>query len=161
VERFDAAGPQVHGFGEFFFCRLSTDHDNTRIFDNSHSLFFADTLQIRLENRYMNDIGNICKMSVDGTDFRIREPQPFNPKWYSKKFNGPGLRYEVGICIRTGWICWLNGPFPCGHWPDIWISRDYLVYLLDRDERLLSDGGYPGQYHMQPNPANRGHQSKG
>jgi hypothetical protein len=115
-----------------------------------------DTLQIRLENRNMNDIGNICRMSVDGTDFRIREPQPFNPKWYSEKFNGPRLRYEVGICIRTGWICWLNGPFPCGHWPDIRISRDYLVYLLDRDERLLSDGGYPGQYHMQPNPANRG-----
>ena len=59
-----------------------------------------------------------CKVTVDGTDFRIQEPIPFNPKWYSYKFKGPGLRYEVAICIKTGWIVWVNGPFPAGEWPN-------------------------------------------
>ena len=35
--------------------------------------------------------------SLDGTDFRIREPSPFSTKWWSFKFNGPGLRYEIAI----------------------------------------------------------------
>ena len=104
----------------------------------------------------MGDIGNVCKMSVDGTDFRIREPKPFSPKWYSEKFNGPSLRYEVGICLITGWIVWINGPFPCGEWPDIRISRDSLIYMLRPNEKVLSDLGYPGQYHLQPEPGRRG-----
>jgi len=40
--------------------------------------------------------------SVDGTDCQIQEPLLFNAKWYSHKFKGPGLRYEVGVCISTG-----------------------------------------------------------
>jgi hypothetical protein len=51
---------------------------------------------------------------VDGTDFHIREPEPFDPEWYTKKFNGPGVRYEVGIAIQTGYIVWVNGPFKPG-----------------------------------------------
>ena len=47
----------------------------------------------------MNDIGNRCLITLDGTDVSINEPSPFNNKWYSHKLNGPGLRYEVGICI--------------------------------------------------------------
>lgn len=90
-------------------------------------------------------------MTVDGTDFMIREPIPFNPKWYTKKFHGPGLRYEVGICIQTGWICWLNGPYPCGEWPDIRISRDALIYCLRRGEKVCCDRGYRGSaFHLVP-----------
>ena len=66
----------------------------------------------------MADPGQRCKITVDGTDFRIQEPSPFDPKWYSHKFRGPGLRYEIGVCIKTGWIVWVNGPFPAGAWPD-------------------------------------------
>ena len=89
-------------------------------------------------------------MSIDGTDFSILEPIPFDSKWYTHKFNGAGLRYKVGICIQTGWICWINGPFPCGAWPDIRISRDALVYELLAGEKLLSDRGYGGAYHTTP-----------
>jgi hypothetical protein len=98
--------------------------------------------KIEWRNRYMNDNGSICLVSVDGTDFRIFEQFPFDPKWYSHKFNGPGIRYEVGICIQTGWIVWVNGPYPCGEWPDIQIARDWLIYELDRGEKYLGDGGY-------------------
>ena len=70
----------------------------------------------------MSDTGAVCKVTLDGTDCPINEPVPFNPKYYSHKFKGPGLKYELGICIQTGWICWWNGPFPCGN-PDLAIAR--------------------------------------
>ena len=47
----------------------------------------------------MNDIGNHCLITLDGTDVLIYEPIPFNSKWFSYKINGSGLRYEIGVCI--------------------------------------------------------------
>ena len=54
-------------------------------------------------------------MVIDGTDYKIYEPSPpdgrrfvnprtgrflpFNPKWFTPKHNGPGLRYETATCI--------------------------------------------------------------
>ena len=101
----------------------------------------------------MNENGSSCKVSVDGTDFRIFEPTPFSPRWFSHKFKGPGLRYEVGLCIQTGDIVWLHGPFPCGDWPDLRIARDALVHVLDEEEYYLADGGYydGDNYSMTPN----------
>jgi DDE superfamily endonuclease len=85
-------------------------------------------------------------VTIDGTDFKIQEPIPFNKKWYSKKFNGPGVRYRVGICIQTGWIVWVNGPFPCGEWSDIKIALKDVVYMFEEgtDERAVADKGYQG-----------------
>ena len=92
----------------------------------------------------MNDNGSRCKVVVDGTDFRIQEKHPFNSKWYTKKFNGPGLRYEVCTCIQTGWIVWVNGPFPCGSWSDLKIAMTDLVNMFEGDERAVADKGYRG-----------------
>jgi hypothetical protein len=89
----------------------------------------------------MNDKGNRCKVSIDGTDCPINEPQPFNPKYFSHKFHGPGVKYEVGICIITGWIVWFNGPFPAGN-PDLRISRLGICNYLEKKEMILADGGY-------------------
>ena len=49
----------------------------------------------------MADPGQRCKITVDGTDFRIQEPAMFDPKWYSHKFRGPGLRYKNDGRPRT------------------------------------------------------------
>jgi hypothetical protein len=84
-------------------------------------------------------------VTVDGTDFRMREPKPFSKKWFTHKFNGPGVRYEVGVCIATGDIVWLNGPFPCGPNPDINIFRYELKHRLQHGERVEADGGYGGE----------------
>ena len=89
----------------------------------------------------MMDSGNPCKISMDGTDCPIQEPQPFNPKYFSHKFNGAGVKYEIGVCIKTGWVCWFNGPFPCGN-PDITIARLGVVEYLEPNEKILADGGY-------------------
>jgi hypothetical protein len=81
-------------------------------------------------------------VSVDGTDFLIPEPTPFSTKWWSHKCNGPAIRYEIAICIQTGHIVWIHGPFPCGEWPDIQITRDALIPSLDEDEMYVADERY-------------------
>lgn len=81
-------------------------------------------------------------MTIDGTDCQIRKY--FNKGYYSFKFKGPGLRYEVGVCIQTGDICWVNGPYKCGSWPDISIFRDVLKGLLLPRELVEADAGYRG-----------------
>jgi hypothetical protein len=90
----------------------------------------------------MKDNGSICKISLDGTDCRIQEPRPFNPKWCSHKFKGPGVRYEVGLCIQTGWIVWVHGPYPCGSHPDLKIARMGVFTQLNEGEMVVADGGY-------------------
>jgi hypothetical protein len=81
-------------------------------------------------------------VTADGTDFPILEQFPFDVKWFSHKFNGPGVRYEVAISIQMGDIVWVHGPFPCGKWPDLQVARDALIYALDAGEMYLADGGY-------------------
>ena len=60
------------------------------------------------------DANQVALQTIDGTDFKVWEPHPFNPDYFSHKYNHAGVRYEIGICIKTGWIVWINGPFPCG-----------------------------------------------
>ena len=84
----------------------------------------------------------MCLVTVDGTDFRINEPKPFWPGWKSFKFNGPGVRYEVALCICTGDIVWINGPFPCGQWPDLKIFRHALMGELLDGEKVEADLGF-------------------
>lgn len=99
------------------------------------------------------DPGQVCLITVDGTDFWIYEPEPFDDKWYSHKINGPALRYEVGVCIKTGWIVWINGPFPAGRYPDLTIARLSLIHFLDDGEYYCADGGYSdgNQWSNTPN----------
>ena len=85
-------------------------------------------------------------MTVDGTDFQIQEPSPFESRWYSHKFKGPGLRYEVAVSILGGDIVHTNGPFPCGTWLDISIFRSMLMDKLLPGEFVEADKGYRGQY---------------
>ena len=85
-----------------------------------------------------------AKVSIDGTDCRIFEPTPFDTKWYSHKHNGPGLRYEVGICIVSGHIVWVSGPHECGI-PDITIAREGILHILEDGEKIIADGGYRGE----------------
>ena len=104
----------------------------------------------------MHDNGSVCKISVDGTDFRIYEPTPFDPMWFSHKFKGPGVRYEIGLNIQTGDLVWAHGPFPCGRFPDRKIAKEEgLKDCLDDGEMYVADGGYRGGIHSEtPNGLN-------
>ena len=83
-------------------------------------------------------------MTVDGTDCQISESFPFSRVWHSHKFRKTGLRYEIGVCIQTGDIVWVNGPFKCGRWVDISIFRRNLKHKLLPGEMVECDGGYRG-----------------
>lgn len=83
-------------------------------------------------------------MTVDGVDFPIQEPTPFSKKWWSHKFDGAGLRYEVAVTINTGDIVAFHGPFPCGSFPDLKIFRLGIKPLLGPGEKVIADRGYRG-----------------
>lgn len=95
---------------------------------------------------------NRCMVTVDGTDFRIKEQFPFDSRWYSHKYNGPGVRYEFAISIATGWIVRVYGPFPCGDWPDLRIARHELIYILEPGEYYIADKGYRDGYNWCYSP---------
>ena len=78
-------------------------------------------LQIKWENRFHGYCARLCLVMVDGTDFWICELKPFTKHFYSHKFVKAGLCYEVGVCIQTGFIVWINGPFAVGKYSDITI----------------------------------------
>jgi len=111
--------------------------------DRPNKIFY---LKIRLEDRFNDDVGNIIKLSVDGTDCRINEPRnPFSTKWFSHKFKGAGLRYEIALNIRTGEICWINGPFPAGKYQDPTIFKNGLNWELAEGELVHADKAYRHQ----------------
>ena len=89
----------------------------------------------------MEDEGNDCMTSVDGADCRTVES---GRKFYSHKYKKSAFRYEVALCIKTGWIVWINGPYEAGSWPDINIFRDSLKSHLEENERVEADDGYRG-----------------
>ena len=103
--------------------------------------------QIDFESRKDGDILNDCLMSVDGTDYRI--PQKGAARrgnaFASHKYNGKSaLRYELGVCILTGHLVWIEGPFPAGKYNDITIFKNGLAHFLDPYERVEADNGYRG-----------------
>jgi len=101
--------------------------------------------QILWSNRFKGDVGNQCKVSIDGTDVQVQELGGFAKDFYSHKFKSAGLRYEVGLNIRTGDIVWIHGPFRCGM-TDIQISRHAIVNALEEGEMLEADLGYLGEH---------------
>jgi hypothetical protein len=106
------------------------------------NIFFLCPTKIQWKNRFNSDNGSICLVTIDGTDCPIYEPAPFDRCWYSHKFKGPAVRYELGVCIQTGWIVWKNGPYPAGTWSDLKIARDKVLSKLLLNEKILADGGY-------------------
>lgn len=110
--------------------------------------------KVKWDNRFMNSRGKTCYCTVDGTDCPINEPKPFNRRWYSHKFHGPGLRYEIAVCIQTGWIVWVNGPFRCGEFSDIKIFREALKDMLLPGEKVEADDGYKGEPNYIRRPMN-------
>ena len=97
-----------------------------------------------MTRRYEQDKGNDCLLSCDCADFRIPNHGPaFASHKYNKK---SALRYELCLCILTGDLVWINGPYEAGRWPDIEIFRDALISELDPGERVETDDGYIGEH---------------
>lgn len=88
-------------------------------------------------------------------DFKIQEPSPFSTSWFSHKFKGPGIRYEVGLCIKTGSIVWKFGGYPCGKFPDLKLAREAYIWSIEDGEKTIADKGYNDQrFFILPNDTN-------
>lgn len=84
-------------------------------------------------------------LSVDGTDCPIHEPRPFNKQWFSQKFKGPGVKYEIAIDVLTGDCVWISGPFKASK-SDIRIFReDGLMALIPAGRLVIADKAYRGE----------------
>ena len=83
-------------------------------------------------------------VSNDGTDCAIKEIWPFDETIFSKKLNGPGYKYEIGICIATGVIVWVNGPFKAGRHDKTIFEEDGLLDALEDGEGAEVNNGYQG-----------------
>ena len=106
------------------------------------SLFAIAALQIIWENRKRGDEGNDCLASVDGTDFRFGATAK---EMWSFKFKKGGIRYQVLLCIKTGEIVLVDGPFPPGLINDLSSIRFYILEMLEEGERMEADDGYLGE----------------
>ena len=141
------------------------------LFQSGWLIICSFYLQIIWKNRYKDQVTVVdgrtytrkkCKITVDGSDCRVEEPKrcefiilklkkegkdphPYDPRFKSHKFGKAALRYEVGVCIRTGDIVWINGPFPAGEWTDLKIYKAGLKGMLDDGEWVETDNGYPGE----------------
>lgn len=54
---------------------------------------------LKAKNNYFG-----CLVSVDGIDCHIQDLSPFSAIWYSYKFKGSELGYEVGLTVEDGVI---------------------------------------------------------
>jgi hypothetical protein len=115
--------------------------DRRRLFPLPRLHLFFD-LQIRWSARLEHHGLERCLVTVDGTDYWIPEPSPFDTQWYSHNFKCPGLRYEIAVCIRTGKIVSYTGSFECRRWPDLIIFRNKLKGKLTVGEKVVADNGY-------------------
>lgn len=95
-----------------------------------------------MENRFVGDTFNDCLMSVDGVDFDVAKS--YDKDWWSYKFKHSGLRYEIGLCIKTGQIVWWHGPFLPGMFNDEMVFQEGLAQELGPGERVETDKGYVG-----------------
>lgn len=107
--------------------------------------YYLLIVQVKWENRLKNSRIPGLHVSLDGTDFRVREPTPFSKKWYSHKFKAAGTRYELGLSVK-------ESGFPCGEWPDIKIA-DELYCKKAAKELTLADKGYRRR-NVFKNPSN-------
>ena len=51
----------------------------------------------------------------------------------------------MALCICSGDIVWIHGPFPCGSWPDLKVFRNALDDELADGEMVEADKGYRGE----------------
>jgi hypothetical protein len=112
---------------------------------------------IRIENRF-EGLGDVvytnCFMSSDCVDCPCFESWPWTKRMFSKKMNGPGIKYKVGVCIKTGHIVWVNGSFVAST-SEGTIFNEGLGEHIYPDEKVEVDSGPKGDDRLvQPHVVN-------
>jgi hypothetical protein len=139
--------------------RYPTEGEREAIFDISKKWgrdkvwFFVEKIQALKAQKIVWPADNfgddIFGLTVDGTHGSKTEPQhpvwSQDPEWYSHKFNGAGVNYELGISISESRLVWMNGPFKAGRNDVLIFKEEGLKAKLRRcGKRAIGDGGYSG-----------------
>lgn len=85
--------------------------------------------------------------SIDGTHCLIEEPRKFpDSKWYSHKFHGPALTYQIVLSLHESKVLSIIGPYPAGN-SDLTVYRmeDGIKNMIPHGSRLIGDRGYVGE----------------
>ena len=124
--------------------RTSKDAFNTWIWKWINAIASQHNNFIRWENRNRNAPQDVwCRVTIDGTDFQIGEPTPFDERWKSPKAKGAAIKCEVAVSIFSGDIVWIHGPH-VGSKNDLTIFREKLKNMLDAEEMAECDAGCKG-----------------
>jgi len=97
-----------------------------------------------------------ARFSLDGVDFQVREQRPMLPSDFSHKFKAAARRYNIALSFGPyPRIVYVDGCVPAGAWNDLALAQHELVHLLDDDEYMLADKGYPDpRYFITPREGN-------
>ena len=52
------------------------------------------------------------------------------------------MRYEIGLCIKTGYVVWAYGGLPCGECNDLQLAQMEFVNQLEIGEQAVADSIY-------------------
>jgi len=91
--------------------------------------------------------GEEFTITVDGVHVLIEEMYledgSQDPKYFSHKFNHPGLTYEIGLAIYSDQVVWVNGPHPAGV-SDLKMFKEHglAILLIDAKEKAVADSTY-------------------
>ena len=66
--------------------------------------------------------------------------------WDKKCSNAKLEVYQNSVSILFPRMVWVQGPYPCGLYPDLGIARDGLIGCLEPGERVIADSGYRGNH---------------
>lgn len=115
-------------------------------FSNFISFYQSDTYfqRFNLSDRVHSDEKSVLNThcSVHGTNCRIAILTRFYSKWFSHRFKGTGLRYEIGISYHDRNIVWLHGPLTCELWPIIKCFIEKMFDLLVDNEKFVVNNSY-------------------
>jgi len=88
---------------------------------------------------------NVPCLTLDTIECEVPEAIIYNKgfakHYWGTKFSHYCVKYEVGINVRTGLICWVAGPVP-GAIPDATLFKRFLLPRLAPAEFILGDAGY-------------------
>ena len=74
--------------------------------------------------------GQTVFVTLDGKDFQMNEVTSWTRMFYSVKFNGPGVRYDVAIDIQSSEIVYWSGGDMAGKYNDLVLARRGIIPLL-------------------------------
>jgi hypothetical protein len=109
------------------------------------------------ESRLINNIGNDCLMTINGTNFHIQQKGAARKRnlFGSHKYAAnSALCYKLGVDILAGNLVWVEGPYPTGAWNGINFLNSVLLHCLESGKHVEVNNSYVGHANKIKCPQN-------